>query len=319
MKSLTLAIAAVSTLIALSTPSRSNETVPPVVGRWDLTVHGAVGEYPSWLEVTENGGRLSGRFVGQAGSARPVKQVTFSNGALRVSVAPQYEDRKSDLHFEGRLESDRLEGRTEDGHGREMRWEGTRAPSLKREQIPEWGKALTLFNGRDLAGWHPRRGQGSNWAARGGELANGMAGSDLVTDRTFTDFKIHAEYRYPTGSNSGIYLRGRYEFQIDDDFGKPVTPESSGGIYGFLAPRVSAVRRAGEWEACDVTLIGRMVSATLNGENVLENQEIPGITGDALDSHEGAPGPIMLQGSEGPVTFRNLTIIPARTGNAGGD
>src|SRR5205814_9755108 len=150
-----------------------------------------------------------------------------------------------------------------------------RAPSLKREQMPEWGKAIRLFNGRDLAGWHARGGRPGRWTARDGELANPTAGSDLVTDRTFTDFKIHAEYRYPAGSNSGIYLRGRYEFQIDDDFGKPRTPEGSGGIYGFLAPRVNAVRRAGEWEICDVTLAGRMVSATLNGEKVLENQEIP--------------------------------------------
>ena len=85
-------------------------------------------------------------------------------------------------------------------------------------------------------------GRASSWIARGGELVNPAAGSDLVTVRAFTDFKLHAEYRYPAGSNSGIYLRGRYEFQIDDDFGKPSGPEGSGGIYGFLAPRVNAVR-----------------------------------------------------------------------------
>src|SRR5207244_760837 len=114
-------------------------------------------------------------------------------------------------------------------------------------------------------------------------------------------FKIHAEFKYPADSNSGIYLRGRYEFQIQDDAGKPAESHGTGGIYGFLAPRINAVRPPGEWQSCDISVAGRTVSATLNGEKVLDNQEIPGITGGALDSNEGAPGPIMLQGDHGPI------------------
>jgi hypothetical protein len=50
-----------------------------------------------------------------------------------------------------------------------------------------------------------------------------------------------------------------------------------------------------------------------NGHSIIEAQEIPGITGGALDSHEGLPGPIYLQGSEeGHVAFRNITITPGR-------
>jgi len=315
MKLALLTAAGATTLLWLITPgsARPRPAAPPILGRWDLTVHGARGDYPSWLEVTQSGEQLAGRFVGQVGSARPVKQVTFAGGALVVVVAPQYEGTRSDLRFEGRLANDRLEGRTTGA--REMKWEGTRAPSLQRDRPPTWGQEIRLFNGKDLTGWHPRGGRQSTWIARDGELVNPAAGGDLVTDRTFNDFKIHADYRYPAGSNSGIYLRGRYEFQIDDDFGKPAGPEGSGGIYGFLAPRLNAIRRAGDWEVCDVTLVGRTVSATLNGEKVLQNQEIPGITGGALDSHEAAPGPVMLQGDEGPVTFRNVVVTPARTGS----
>jgi hypothetical protein len=50
----------------------------------------------------------------------------------------------------------------------------------------------------------------------------------------------------------------------------------------------------------------------LNGTTIIDYEEIPGITGGALDSNEGAAGPIMLQGDHGAIEFRNLTIAPAR-------
>jgi len=55
------------------------------------------------------------------------------------------------------------------------------------------------------------------------------------------------------------------------------------------------------------------VTVVLNGGTVIDNQEIPGITGGALDSHEALPGPIYLQGTEkGPVAFRSIVITPAK-------
>jgi hypothetical protein len=59
-----------------------------------------------------------------------------------------------------------------------------------------------------------------------------------------------------------------------------------------------------------VTLVGRTVKVVLNGERVIDRQAIPGITGGALDSDEGAPGPILLQGDHGAVEFRNLSVTP---------
>jgi hypothetical protein len=85
-----------------------------------------------------------------------------------------------------------------------------------------------------------------------------------------------------------------------------------GGIYGFIAPSVDAARRAGEWQALDVELVGRRVTVVLNGTTNVDGQEIPGITGGALDSDEGAPGPIMLQGDHSAIEFRNLTIAVPR-------
>ena len=70
-------------------------------------------------------------------------------------------------------------------------------------------------------------------------------------------------------------------------------------------------RPAGEWQACDITLFGRTVSVTLNNHMVICRQEIPGITGGALDSNEEAPGPVVLQGDHQPVEYRNIVITPA--------
>ena len=137
-------------------------------------------------------------------------------------------------------------------------------------------------------------------------------GPELITTDTFEDFKLHVEFNCAPKSNSGVYLRGRYELQIEDDPAPEGPSQSTGGIYGFLAPSPTPPRKPGEWQAYDITLVGRMVTVVLNSQTIINNQEIPGITGGALDSHEGLPGPIYLQGSEnGHVRFRNILITPA--------
>jgi hypothetical protein len=134
---------------------------------------------------------------------------------------------------------------------------------------------------------------------------------DLISERTFSDFRLHVEFTYPKGSNSGIYLRGRYEVQIQDDAGKVTDALRMGGLYGFLRPYTDAARPAGEPQAYDITLLGRRVTVMLNGTTVIDNEPITGITGGALDSNEGEPGPIMLQGDHGPVSFQKVVITPA--------
>ena len=287
---------------------------PAVVGRWDITVQAPQGEYPSWLEVRKSGTTtLVGSFVGKTGSARPISRVEFDDGRIHFTVPPQWEQRKDDLSFDGRLEGDILRGETTDDEGRRLPWTARRAPALKRRQPPAWGEPVELFNGKDLTSWKPRSAAAKNeWAARDGILANAAAGTDLLTERTFTDFKLHAEFRYPRGSNSGVYLRGRYEVQIEDNYGEEPDSHRIGGIYGFLTPSVNAAKPAGEWQTLDVTLVGRVVTVELNGERVIDRQTIPGITGGALDSDEGEPGPILLQGDHGPVEFRRVTLTPAR-------
>lgn len=271
-----------------------------LLGRWDLTIN---NEYPSWVEIGESGGRFVGRF----GSARPIATLDIDGDTVVWQLPKQYESREDDLVFRGRLEGGQLVGTTTSDSGEEVAWSGAPAPALPAYP-PAWGETFSLIRG-DLDNWQPRSPEWEHhWRVADGAIENTGVGSDLVTHHMLADFRLVAEYRYPGGSNSGIYLRGRYEFQILDDFGKPPSLGSSGAIYGFLAPSENAIRPAGEWNTAEITLIGRFVTVVLNGVTILDQQEIPGITGGALDSHEGAPGTLFLQGDHGPVTFRRLDV-----------
>ena len=150
------------------------------------------------------------------------------------------------------------------------------------------------------------------WVNVNGVLTSPESGDNIRTLASFDDFKLHIEFRYPKGSNSGVYLRGRYEIQIEDNQGKEPQSVYLGGVYGFIDPWVNAAKAAGEWQSYDVTLIGRMVTVVANGQTIIFKQEIPGITGGAINSDEGAPGPIMLQGDHGPIEYRNIIITPAK-------
>jgi hypothetical protein len=193
--------------------------------------------------------------------------------------------------------------------GKRANWTAKRAPSLRRSAAPTWGAPIRLLNGKDLTGW---RAIGENqWRVTNGVLNSPKSGANLVTERTFRDYKLHIEFRYPEGSNSGVYLRGRYEVQIESSTTVPEM-ELLGAVYGFIAPSEIAARKPGVWQTYDITLVGRTVTVVLNGKTVICSREIPGPTGGALDSDEDTPGPLLLQGDHGPIEYRNIVLTPAK-------
>jgi hypothetical protein len=295
------------------TSAQSPNASDKLLGRWDLVVQRGEQTSPSWLEVEKSGtATLVGSFVGSGGSARPIAKITFADGTFKFAIPPQWDSNPNDITFEGRLEGERITGSMVMGDGQKLTWSGTRAPSLRRTGQPAWGDPIKLLNGNTLDGWKPAGRRDSQWSVAGGVLKNANRGANLMTERKFDDFKLQFEFRVPKGENSGVYLRGRYELQVDDNAGLEPSSHHTGGLYGFIAPSENVSKAAGEWQSMEVTLVGRMLTVTQNGTNVICNREIPGITGGALDSAEAEPGPLLLQGDHGPVEFRNVVITPAK-------
>lgn len=288
------------------------QSLQPFLGRWDLTLKTPLREYPSWLEITQEDGQIRARMVSRWGHARPLPKCEIANGRIAFVSPKEEEERKDDMVFEGKLSGNTLVGTTTSPDGTPWQWTGERAPSLKRTSAPKWGKPVQLFNGKDLSGWKMSDPNATaTWRVENGTLVSPGRGPELISDAKFKDFKLHVEFNCAKGSNSGVYLRGRYELQIEDDPEPEGPTMRTGGVYGFLAPSPEQPRRPGVWQTYDIELVGRVLTVLQNGQTIIEKQEIPGITGGALDSHEGLPGPIYLQGSEaGHVAFRNITITP---------
>lgn len=285
-----------------------------VLGRWDITVQGADGTaYPSWLEVRlrkEN--ELMASFVGRFGSMRYASRVQYANGQLTVAIPAQYEAAPKELVFTGKLEGENLVGTTIDEKGNSITWASKRAPALAPTKV-SWGKPIQLFNGKDLAGWKQRNNNHPNcWSVTDGLMTNKTPCADIISEQKFTDFKARIEFQVPKNGNSGVYLRGRYEVQISDGFNQVLDSLRMGAVYGWLKPSVNAAKAPGEWQTLDITLVGRKVTVVFNGQTIIDNETIPGITGGALDSDESSAGPIMLQGDHTKVQYRKVEITPAK-------
>jgi len=294
----------------------TQSNVKPFLGRWDITLKTPEGEAPAWLELSKQNGELKARMVGRWGGVCPVPKVDVAGGVLTFGSLKEG-DCDTNLAFEGKVEHGKLTGSATGPHETPWTWIGVRAPSLHRSTPPVWGTPIKLFNGKNLDGWHeftpgyfPANG---HWTVVNGNLVSPGHGLELATNRKFRDFKLHLQFKLGPDSNSGVYLRGRYELQIENESAGEPPSHHTGGIYGFLAPHPELPRTTDKWQTYDITLVGRRVTVAQNGMTVINNKEIPGITGGAVNSDEAAPGPIYLQGSEkGHVSFRDIVITPAK-------
>ena len=283
-----------------------------IEGRWDITITKCDKKTPSWLEVSHSGFKyLNGRFVGGGGSARPISRIYFKDNKMTFSIPPQWEREEKDLEVMAELKDGVLNGTMNQPNGEIVNWIGVKAPLMIKTTEPVWGKSMPIFNSKNLDGWQAF-GAENQWIIENGVMKSPKSGANIKTTLTFNDFKLHVEFRVPKGSNSGVYLRGRYEVQIMDSFGKEPSVGELGAIYGFIQPLEISAKQADEWQSYDITLIGRVVTVALNGKTIIFKNEIPGITGGAIDSNEAEAGPIMFQGDHGPIEFRNVMIATAK-------
>jgi hypothetical protein len=195
--------------------------------------------------------------------------------------------------------------------------------------VDKTGKEIEKATAKTSTGPNP-----VGWMVKDGELLchQPHGGNDLLTEHQFTDFELHIEFQ--ATSNSGVYLQGRYEIQVDNSYNaKPKYVEKGGqkvavwdshqcgAIYGLIAPSKNMAKPPKEWQSFDVTFRGARgtpgkvtqkarVTLVWNGEKVIDDAEIDRPTGAALDGNVTAPGPLLLQGDHGKVAYRNIKIRP---------
>ncbi|HEV8131141.1 MAG TPA: DUF1080 domain-containing protein [Acidobacteriota bacterium] len=281
------------------------------LGKWDITGTKGKEKYIYWLEVKQEGGKLMGDFLNRGGSVLPLPEISIEKGELVFS--PTRDGNQPKQVHRAKVVGGKLVG-TMTSDTEKVEWVGVRPPKWGKydaNAAHKWGNPVELFDGKGLTGWHyqlPDRPAG--WSVEDGVMTNSAHANNIVSDQKFRDFKIHAEYKLENESNSGIYLRGRYELQVLDDYGKPPESHRHMAIYSRVAPLVNASKLPGEWQTMEATIVGNRVTVFLNGQKVHDNSAIEGITGGALDSDEGQPGPIMIQGDHGKVWVRKVTVTP---------
>ncbi len=303
-------------------------------GMWTLDIEGgSVG----WLHVFKNGDFLDARLLWRGGSVTPVAHVfimdennmlvsrarevtrTGSNGNERSMIIPHL--------FKVSKSGEKLDGvsisPSHDGIGASKLpftgWKLPDVPPAPDLSKVKYGEPVELFNGKDLSGWRLiNPGRPNGFKVVDGVLVNDpvqKAGEhiyygNLRTEQEFKDFNLKLEVNIPEGSNSGVYLRGMYEIQVVDSYGKELDSHNMGALYSRIKPEVAAEKPAGEWQSMDITLCDRHITVVLNGTTIIDNQPAYGPTGGAIIADVFKPGPIYLQGDHGKVLYRNLVLRP---------
>ena len=300
-------------LFAALTPNALPAQTNPFIGRWDFDVRTPNGIGANWLGVSEKGGELEIWFQPTGGNVYQVKNYKLNGSHLTLTLDPAG-PKHEPLTWELDASGGKLSGTQKRG-SETTALTGVPAPTLNRPAPVRWTKPAALFDGKDLNGWEPIGDTAhNNWIVQDGLLTNRQRGANLKTTQKFNDFQLHFEVNCPDDANSGMYLRGRYELQLEyEPESKNPPNRKMGSIYGRIAPAVSLPRTPGQWETFDVTLVGRTVTVTRNGKTTIDHREIEGITGGALDADEGQPGPFYIQGDHtGGLMFRNITVaVPA--------
>ncbi|HBJ82549.1 MAG TPA: DUF1080 domain-containing protein [Verrucomicrobiales bacterium] len=296
----------------------------PFVGRWALTIPGGGA---GWLGVEEKDGALSSSVLWGGGSVVPTAGTKLDGDTLIVTREQKNKEGKLSAieTITAKIEGDALKLTTakKNAEGKEIgkpaEFAGKRIADIPAKPDlakVKFGDPIQLLNGKDLTGWSLIKSADNGWSVVDGVLQNRVVKEkdkhfgNLRTDAEFEDFNLKTEVRTQEGSNSGIYLRGIYEVQIMESFGKPLDSHHMGALYSRITPSVNAEKPIGEWQTLDITLVDRHLTVILNGTTIIDNAPVLGCTGGALTSDEFKPGPIFLQGDHTNVDYRNMVLRP---------
>ena len=292
----------------------------PVVGNWGLQLpYGKHMPAGHMIVARESDGSASALVLWRWASPAKAKSCKINGSEFTIKT-------HSGFTLKGKVEGDTMSGiATETKSGKKAgKFKGWRNPPpnpADSTKKAKFGKPIDLL-ADGLDGWknmNPKAKFG--WKFENGVLSNALGrkpngkwaggGANIMTKRAdFTDFKLEYDVRVPKDSNSGVYLRGRYEIQVFDSYGKKPAAQNMCALYGRIVPSVSAEKPAGEWQHVCVVLYKRRVTVTLNGVTIIDDQPVGGPTGGAIDAVETVPGPIYLQGDHSDADFKNMFLSP---------
>jgi hypothetical protein len=304
-------------------------------GMWNLRIEGgSVG----WLHVFENSdGMLDAELLWRWGSVLPVQNafITGENTMMVVRASESIRKGANDderkgvfTHlFEITRDRNRISGVSIEPSRNGMEttkmnfygWKLPDVPAAPDLSQVKYGKPIRLFNGKDLTGWRLiNPNQANGFKVLDGVMVNDpvqkegqkLSYGNIRTEQEFEDFNLKLEVNIPKGSNSGVYLRGNYEIQVLDSYGKKPDSHNMGALYSRITPSVAAERPAGEWQTMDITFVDRHLTVVLNGTTIIDNEPVYGPTGGAISADVFSPGPIYLQGDHGKVSYRNIVLTP---------
>ena len=332
MKKISILFVCFAFLSNLDIASANDKIIDPgFMGMWTLSIEdGSVG----WLNIHEDQGYLDAEMLWKGGSTFPVSHIyMIDDNNIRITrtqpvnksnddherthiITHNFTITKVGDHIEGTVTSPNRNGigqKTEKYTGVKLPPIGP-APDLAKIK---YGKKIKLFNGKNLKGWSIIDPKAANcFSVVDGTLKNNPVQEEghhksygnLRTKKEFEDFNLQLEVNVPEGHNSGVYLKGMYEIQVVDSYGKDLDPHNMGALYSRITPSSAAEKPAGEWQTLNITLYQRHVTVILNGVTIIDNGPVLGPTGGAIISDVFAPGPIYLQGDHGNVAYRNVVI-----------
>ena len=334
MKSIRFHLALCVALFCALISSRGDDTANSFDGYWALTLPGGNA---GWLGVESSGKKIKAQMLWGWGSVFKLDGARLDGDKLVLTRIHKDTVKKPDGHettikltetITVTRNGDALKLMSvtpkADGNGEDRaEFTGKRLPPMPPApdlSSVKFGDPVPLFDGKSLDGWRLVETDAANgWSVHDGILANNQPQEEgkpeknygnLRTVAEFEDFTLHAETRLPKEGNSGIYLRGIYEVQVLDSFGKPLDSHNMGAIYSRLKPTVNAEKPAGQWQTLDITFVQRHATVVLNGIKIIDNQPVLGPTGGALWPEVDRPGPIYLQGDHTGIEYRNIVLRP---------
>jgi hypothetical protein len=287
-------------------------------GRWDISAKTQPRPRAWWVELNGVGTpTANGKFVSAyGGDMNTIDTISVENGELRFTIkAPARGNAGGPSVYHARLVGGKLEGsfQVEGRSTPSIPWVGVRAPVIADRDDGTWkeGKPIALFNGKDITGWKALVPDVEmKWSVKDGILRNAPPTTDIISEQSFWNFKLHVDFRIVEHSNSGIGLRGRYEIQILEDYGKPPNTHGAAALYSRIAPSVNASKPVGEWQSYDIRLVGRQLTVVHNGTKVLDKVTVDGLTAIANNADESEPGPFIVQGDHSYVEIKSFVVTP---------